>query len=89
VELLREGVHRLSCVIPAGLLNGGHYMIRPIAALHREKWIISQATDAALRFDVTLDHSQSELWCDVRSGALAPYLEWRAADASSDGCSLV
>jgi len=79
LAVLPAGVHRLSCIIPGGLLNARHYVIRPLAALFCEKWLISRADEAALRFDVALDHPHSEMWYQARSGVLAPSLEWRQA----------
>jgi hypothetical protein len=79
LAVLPAGVHQLSCSMPAGLLNAGHYVIRPLAALFCEKWLVSRADSAALHFDVALDHSQSEMWYQPRSGVLALSLEWRQA----------
>jgi lipopolysaccharide transport system ATP-binding protein len=77
---LEKGAHRLQCTIPSSLLNQGEYLIRPAAALFCERWILSRADDAALRFRVVLDHPESEMWYSARSGPFAPSLEWSEAE---------
>jgi len=76
-EVLPAGVHVLSCDIPGNLLNEGRYVIRPLAALFCEEWVIIRADEAALRFDVAFDHSRSEMWYQARNGVVAPRLQWR------------
>ena len=81
LEVLPAGVHTLLCEIPENLLNAGRYLVRPLAALYCEEWVISRADEAALRFDVTFDHSPSEMWYHARDGVLAPCLQWRRSMA--------
>jgi lipopolysaccharide transport system ATP-binding protein len=81
IEVLPEGIHVVSCEIPARLLNEGRYIVRPLVALFCEEWLINKADEAALRFDVTFDHSRSEMWYHARSGVLAPHLPWSRSSA--------
>ncbi|OFW62080.1 MAG: hypothetical protein A2133_02095 [Actinobacteria bacterium RBG_16_64_13] len=81
LEVLPAGIHALSCDIPRGLLNAGRYLLRPLVALYCEEWLISRADEATLRFDVTFDHSPSEMWYHARQGVLAPCLQWRQSTA--------
>jgi lipopolysaccharide transport system ATP-binding protein len=74
---LERGVHCLSCVIPAEILNEGMYVIRPLAALYFTRWILNSDLSIELRFQATLDHPRSQLWYSARSGAMAPYLMWK------------
>lgn len=74
---LEPGVHCLSCVIPAGILNEGMYVIRPLAALYFTRWILNSDSPVELKFQSTLDHPRSQLWYQARRGALAPYLAWK------------
>jgi lipopolysaccharide transport system ATP-binding protein len=74
---LGPGVHYLSCVIPAEILNEGMYVIRPLAALYFTRWILNSDLSMELRFQSTLDHPRSPLWYHARNGAMAPYLMWK------------
>jgi lipopolysaccharide transport system ATP-binding protein len=78
VGALEEGSYELSVTLPAGLLNEGRYIARPLIALHGEKWIVGRDEEASLLFDVTLDHEQTDFWRQARGGVLAPQLQWQA-----------
>ena len=84
LEVLPAGIHELACAIPSGLLNDGQYIVRPLMALFCEKWLVNRADEAALRFDVTFDHSHSEMWYRARAGVLAPELKWQRRVLSDD-----
>ena len=73
---LTKGKHKLKCSIPAGLLNEGAYIIRPMAAIYFSRWILKTDSSYELRFHSTLDHSESQLWYSARQGVLAPLLHW-------------
>jgi lipopolysaccharide transport system ATP-binding protein len=75
VPTLARGPHRLTCQIPAGLLNGGTYQVRPLASLHFIRWIVNG--EPVLRFSVELDHPHSPLWYAPRPGIVAPAIPWR------------
>jgi hypothetical protein len=74
--VLEPGVHCLVCTIPAGVLNAGMYVIRPMAALYFTRWLLSRGASTELRFQATFDHSKSNLWTFTRAGVIAPYLHW-------------
>ena len=80
---LREGVNRLVCEIPSGLLNAGRYSVSPAISVHARRWIVSPSP--RLGFDVYLDHSSSPYWTSQsdgrRQGPLAPVLPWRGEAA--------
>ena len=78
---LPEGMHQLSVTIPGGLLNEGRYVARPLVALHGERWIVGRDETAALAFDVTLDHAQTDFWRQARGGIMAPHLQWQVSSA--------
>jgi lipopolysaccharide transport system ATP-binding protein len=65
----------IECTIPPGLLNAGSYSILPRVSLHCVRWIVH--TEAAVSFEVHLDHAVSPYGQFVRPGIIAPLLEWR------------
>ena len=88
VSELAEGTHELSVTIPGGVLNEGRYIARPLMALHGEKWIVGRDEDAAVLFNVTLDHAQSDFWRQARGGILAPQLQWRVSSVPGSDLDL-
>jgi lipopolysaccharide transport system ATP-binding protein len=74
------GKNRWCCRLPAGLLNGGTYMIVPKVGLHNMYWIIEDAE--GIQFRVILDHGVSPFWNALdernRPGLIAPLLDWRS-----------
>jgi lipopolysaccharide transport system ATP-binding protein len=85
---LGEGTHELTATIPGGLLNEGRYVVRPLIALHGEKWIVGRDELASLQFEVTLDHAQTDFWREARGGVLAPQLHWRVSSVQDRGLGL-
>lgn len=72
---IKVGRNKLSCVIPAGLLNAGEFYINPRISIHKTKWIVQE--DAVLRLETYMSHGVSPLW-DVRPGVIAPIIQWVA-----------
>jgi lipopolysaccharide transport system ATP-binding protein len=73
---LASGRNRLSCEIPALILNSGRYLIVPRMSIHTVRWILN--ADSGLPFDVQADHSASPFSWTGRPGVLAPVLQWSA-----------
>ena len=75
---IQSGRNRLECVVPAGLLNGGVYLISPKVGIHQVEWIVQ--LDSVLQFEMVLDHGVSPLWNSLshrnRPGTVAPVLRW-------------
>ena len=69
------GFNRIECIIPAGMLNGGRYVIRLCVLQQDIKWILNGTPE--LSFDVEFDHSKSPFFFKLRRGVIAPVLEWR------------
>jgi lipopolysaccharide transport system ATP-binding protein len=79
--VLERGTNALRCEIPAALLNSGRYAINVRAGLHNVRWVAFE--DAVLHFDTIGDHGDSLfLPGSMRSGAVAPALEWHAVEPS-------
>jgi hypothetical protein len=78
---IERGRNRLKCVVPAGLLNGGVYLISPRVGVHHVEWMIQ--LDHVLQFELVLDHGKSPLWNSQsnqnRPGVTAPILRWTTA----------
>jgi hypothetical protein len=78
---IQSGRNRLRCVVPAGLLNGGVYLISPRVGVHHVEWMVQ--LDNVLQFEMVLDHGLSPLWNSQsnqnRPGAIAPILRWTRA----------
>jgi lipopolysaccharide transport system ATP-binding protein len=76
------GTHAWSCVIPAGLLNGGTYYVSPRIGVHNLRWIVT--LDAVLQFEIILNHGVSPFWNSLagkaRPGVVAPILRWISSD---------
>jgi lipopolysaccharide transport system ATP-binding protein len=76
---IKGGKNILSCIIPAGLLNGRAYNICPRVGLHNLNWIVNM--DNTIRFEVILDHGNSPFWhaLDGRNkpGTIAPVFRWQ------------
>jgi lipopolysaccharide transport system ATP-binding protein len=72
---LHPGLNRLSCTLPANLLNAGRYSVNVRIGLHHIKWITS--LDDVVNFDVLFDHGESEfLLSGTRPGSISPVLQW-------------
>ena len=69
------GFNLIECIIPAGMLNGGSYVIRLCVLQQDIKWILNGTPE--LGFDVEFDHSKSPFFFKLRRGVIAPVLEWR------------
>ena len=76
---LEQGRNRLSCAIPAGLLNQGRYRLMPRLSLHNTRWIVHE--DSSVVFDVVGDHAKSPYAWFVRPGLVAPVIQWEAQSA--------
>ena len=72
---IQLGYNRLECVIPAGMLNGGSYIVRLCVLQQDIKWILNSTPE--LSFDVEFDHSRSPFFFKLRRGVIAPVLEWK------------
>ncbi len=76
--VIQPGRNRLRCVVPAGLLNGGVYLISPRVGIHYVDWKVQ--LDNVLQFEMVLDHGVSPLWNSLsdknRPGVTAPVLRW-------------
>jgi lipopolysaccharide transport system ATP-binding protein len=83
VPPLRRGRNAWTCTIPAGLLNGGRYMLNVRASLHNRRFMALE--EGVLEFDVVVDHGDSVyLNAQPRGGVVLPALEWTATEPSSD-----
>ena len=72
---LRTGRNRLRCVIPAGLLNAGSYMVNVRVSIHQQRWIAE--VDGPVQFDVLLEHGSAEfVRNNLRPGPIALILPW-------------
>jgi lipopolysaccharide transport system ATP-binding protein len=77
------GRNAFRCRIPAGLLNGGRYMLNLRASFHNRRFIAFE--ESVLQFDVVVDHGESVfLNAQARAGVILPTLEWTAVPAASD-----
>ncbi len=76
--LINVGENRWTCTIPAGFLNAGVYYVSPRIGRHNMYWIVK--IDAAVQFEIVLDHGVSPLWNSLggrnRPGVVAPILNW-------------
>lgn len=77
---LRSGRNAVQCVIPAGLLNSGRYVVNLRVLLHWTKFIVHDT--GSLYFDVIADHGEFEN--EGRPGAVAPILPWESVEPTSD-----
>ncbi|MEQ1749544.1 MAG: polysaccharide ABC transporter ATP-binding protein [Prosthecobacter sp.] len=81
-----QGMNHWQATIPAGLLNGGQYLITACLGEHNQRWICR--IDGALRFSVLSSHGESQLWRQFeargvkRSGVVAPVLDWQIPSIS-------
>jgi lipopolysaccharide transport system ATP-binding protein len=76
---LQRGRNAITCTIPPGLLNTGHYAINLRFSEHMTRWVVYE--DGALGFDVVADHGESLfLNAEGRPGVIAPILDWGAAE---------
>jgi hypothetical protein len=81
-----QGMNHWQAIIPAGLLNGGQYLITACLGEHNQRWICR--IDGALRFSVLSSHGESQIWRQFesngvkRSGVVAPVLDWQIPDIS-------
>jgi lipopolysaccharide transport system ATP-binding protein len=86
---LQIGMNRWRCTVPAGLLNAGVYQVSPKIKDERDRWILDG--DAAVSFEVVLDHGVSPYWnsldANSRPGVIAPILVWKAVSVESGVCS--
>ncbi len=74
-----EGRNAFRCTIPAGLLNGGRYMLNLRVSLHNRRFIALE--ESVLQFDVVFDHGDSIfLNAQARAGVILPPLEWAAVE---------
>ena len=66
------------CVLPESLLNAGTYYIAPRIGIDKRYWIVHE--EPALKFEITLDHGESDFWNTLaaggRPGCIAPVLKW-------------
>jgi lipopolysaccharide transport system ATP-binding protein len=72
-------VERLQAIIPAGILNGGVYQIRPCIRRHRRgaAWIVRDVPGPSVH--VMLNIPNSDYAASERAGIVAPIIEWRIA----------
>ena len=71
-------VERLQAIIPAGLLNGGMYRIRPFVRRHRRGsgWILRDAPGPSVH--VILNVPNPDYVASKRVGVVAPMIEWKS-----------
>jgi lipopolysaccharide transport system ATP-binding protein len=71
-------VERLQAMIPAGLLNGGVYQIRPCVRRHRRgsPWILRDAPGPSVH--VMLNVPNPDYVASKRVGVVAPMIEWKS-----------
>ncbi len=76
----RPGLHALRCRIPAGLLNGGRYVVNVRVLAHGIDGVIHEK--GVIHFDVTLDHGESYFVGShhIRQGVIAPVFQWDEVD---------
>jgi lipopolysaccharide transport system ATP-binding protein len=81
---LRTGLHALRCRIPAGMLNGGRYIINVRVLSRGIDGTINQT--GILHFDVTPDHGGSYFVAShvARPGVIAPVLQWDEIEPAED-----
>ena len=77
--VVKKGMNRWSCIIPAGLLNAGEYYVCPRLSIHNLYWIVKQ--DMSVKFNVILGHGVSPFWnalkkANTHPGVIAPILKW-------------
>ena len=73
---LRIGKNRLRCVIPAGTLNAGTYIVNVRVSIHQQRWI--SEVDGPVQFDALLEHGSTKFMRNnVRPGPVAPILQWK------------
>jgi lipopolysaccharide transport system ATP-binding protein len=81
---LRIGWNRLQTTLPSRLLNHNTYYVAPRVGLNFIQWIVFQ--DAAVNFDVRMDHCQSSFWNGAHvisyPGAIAPCLDWKEVSSA-------
>ncbi len=83
VPRFHQGRNAFRCTIPAGLLNGGRYMLNLRVSLHNRRFIALE--ESVLQFDVVVDHGDSIfLNAQARSGVILPELEWAAVEPTSE-----
>ena len=72
-------IERLQAIVPAGLLTGGMYQIRPCIGRHRKgsDWILHDAPGPSIH--VMLNIPNPDYAASDRAGVLTPMIEWRAA----------
>ncbi|RPH52469.1 MAG: ATP-binding cassette domain-containing protein [Desulfobacteraceae bacterium] len=75
---VKQGENIWRCMIPAGLLNAGHFDLCPRIGIHNMYWIVY--LDSVAQFEVVLDHGVSPFWSSLDSrnhpGIIAPILTW-------------
>jgi lipopolysaccharide transport system ATP-binding protein len=80
---LKPGRNAVRCLIPAGLLNTGRYVVNLRSWLHGAKWIAHE--NAVLYFDVVADHGDSLFYHDqTRPGVVAPVLSWQTVPSVTE-----
>lgn len=83
---LHQGDNSLRCVLPAGLLNGGEYLVSPRIGIHNKEWIVHE--DALLAFRTVLSHGVSPYWNSLnehsRPGHISPILLWEAPNNGTE-----
>lgn len=70
---------RLQAIVPAGLLTGGTYQIRPCIRRHRRGsgWILKDAIGPSIQ--VMLNIPNPDYATANRAGVVTPMIEWRSA----------
>jgi lipopolysaccharide transport system ATP-binding protein len=82
VAELKAGRNAVRCVIPAGLLNTGRYVLNLRVWLQGAKWIAHE--NGVLYFDVVADHGESLALNDqARPGVVAPILSWQSVEPTT------
>jgi hypothetical protein len=82
---LKIGKNKIVCQLPAGLLNGGSYLICPKISIHCKEWIVD--FDALIVMKVILSHGVSPFWNvfllggSSRPGVIAPIIPWLALNS--------
>jgi lipopolysaccharide transport system ATP-binding protein len=82
VPAIVKGRNAFRCTIPAGLLNGGRYVLNLRVSLHNRRFIALE--ENVLHFDVIVDHGDSIfLNAQARSGVILPALDWAAVEPTA------
>jgi hypothetical protein len=75
---LKVGFNALECRIPAGLLNGGRFLVRPRVGMYGVGR--TALVDHAVAFEAHMDHGVSPYGHFERPGVILPVFDWTAVE---------